>query len=114
MPMFVIAKKGIEEDGKNPTMLYGYGGFNVNQTPASRRRATCLLRARRRLGVAILRGGGEFGEDWHKAGMLEKQAERLRRLHRRARERSSTRRYTDPAHLGIIGGSNGGLLVAPL
>ena len=86
VPMFLTHKKGLKLDGKNPTLLYGYGGFNISLTPgvlASPRSRGWRWAASTR--VANLRGGGEYGEDWHKAGTKLAEAERLRRLHRRGR-----------------------------
>jgi prolyl oligopeptidase len=111
VPMFVIAKKGMKRDGKNPTILYGYGGFNVNQTPAFSARALASVQRGAVWVTAILRGGGEFGEEWHKAGMLEKKQNTFDDLFACA-ETLFKENFTSPERLGVIGGSNGGLLVA--
>ncbi|MBS2012457.1 MAG: S9 family peptidase [Deltaproteobacteria bacterium] len=111
VPMFVIAKKGLKKDGKNPTVLYGYGGFNVNQTPSFSARALSSVMKGAVWVTAILRGGGEFGEDWHKAGMLEKKQNVFDDFLACA-ETLVKEKITDSSHLGVIGGSNGGLLVA--
>ena len=111
VPMFVIAKKGIKRDGSNPTVLYGYGGFNVNQTPAFSARALASVNRGAVWVTAILRGGGELGEDWHKAGMLEKKQNVFDDFIACA-ETVVREKLTSPDRLGIIGGSNGGLLVA--
>ena len=111
VPMFVIAKKGIEKNGKNPTVLYGYGGFNVNQTPSFSARALSSVMKGAVWVTAILRGGGELGEDWHKAGMLEKKQNVFDDFIACA-ETLVKEKITSPAQLGVIGGSNGGLLVA--
>jgi prolyl oligopeptidase len=111
VPMFVIAKKGMKRDGKNPTILYGYGGFNVNQTPAFSARALASVNRGAVWVTAILRGGGELGEDWHKAGMLEKKQNVFDDFIACA-ETVVNEKITSSEHLGIIGGSNGGLLVA--
>jgi prolyl oligopeptidase len=111
IPMFVIAKKGMAANGDNPTVLYGYGGFNVNQTPAFSARALTTVR---RGGVwvsAILRGGGELGEAWHQAGMLEKKQNVFDDFIACA-EALVSEKITRPERLGIVGGSNGGLLVS--
>jgi prolyl oligopeptidase len=111
VPMFVIAKKGVKRDGKNPTVIYGYGGFNVNQTPAFSARALTSVQRGAVWVQAVLRGGGEFGEDWHKAGMLEKKQNTFNDLYACA-ELLFKEKITSADHLGVIGGSNGGLLVA--
>lgn len=111
VPMFVIAKKGLVKNGQNPTVLYGYGGFNVNQTPAFSARALTTVRKGAVWATAILRGGGELGEDWHKAGMLEKKQNVFDDFYACA-EHLVREKITTSERLGIIGGSNGGLLVA--
>ena len=112
VPMFIVGKKGLKLDGTNPTLLYGYGGFNISLTPGfSRRHDLPGWRWAASTRWPNLRGGGEYGEDWHQAGTQAQEAERLRRLHRRGRvadRRTSTRRREK---LAIRGGSNGGLLV---
>jgi prolyl oligopeptidase len=111
VPMFVISKRGLKKDGNNPTVLYGYGGFNVNQTPAfSARALTSVMRGAVWV-TAILRGGGEYGEDWHKAGMLEKKQNVFEDFYACA-QKLFDEKITNPDKLGIVGGSNGGLLVA--
>ena len=110
VPMFVISKKGMKRDGKNPTILYGYGGFNVNQTPSFSARALASVNRGAVWVTAILRGGGELGEDWHKAGMLEKKQNVFDDFIACA-ETVVSEKITSPSQLGIIGGSNGGLLV---
>ncbi len=72
VPMFVFHKKGIKLDGKNPTLLTGYGGFNVSLTPSFSGARYLWLEHGGVFAVANLRGGSEFGEDWHRAGMLDK------------------------------------------
>ncbi len=112
VPMFVIAKKGgLTKNGENPTILYGYGGFNVNQTPGFSVRALASVRRGAVWVTAILRGGGELGEDWHKAGMLEKKQNVFDDFYACA-ELLVRERITKPERLGVMGGSNGGLLVA--
>jgi hypothetical protein len=98
--MFVVSKKGIEKNGKNPTLLTGYGGFNVSLTPGFSRSMYLWMEHGGIYAVANLRGGAEFGEDWHRAGMLEKKAKRLRRLHRRRRisDRAEIHRQRSPRH----------------
>jgi prolyl oligopeptidase len=111
VPMFVIAKKGMKRDGTNPTILYGYGGFNVNQTPSFSARALASVNRGAVWVTAILRGGGELGEDWHKAGMREKKQNVFDDFIACA-ETVVSEKITTSDRLGIIGGSNGGLLVA--
>lgn len=111
VPMFVVAKKGLARDGKSPTVLYGYGGFNVNLTPAFSARALASIQHGAVWVTAILRGGGELGEDWHRAGMLEKKQNVFDDFFACA-EALVREKITTPERLGVIGGSNGGLLVA--
>ena len=111
VPMYVIAKKGMKKDGKNAAVLYGYGGFNVNQTPAFSARALATVRHGAVWVTSVLRGGGEMGEDWHKAGMLDKKQNVFDDFIACA-ETLVKEKITTPERLGIIGGSNGGLLVA--
>ena len=102
IPMFVV-KGRTPKDGSLPFMLNGYGGFNVSHDAVLRRRSR-VAREGRRVASAILRGGGEYGEDWHQAGMLAQEAERLRRLHRRGRGAGRRRGDTAPDRLAIGGG----------
>jgi prolyl oligopeptidase len=111
VPMFVISKRGLKKTGKNPTVLYGYGGFNVNQTPAFSSRALASVRRGAVWATAILRGGGELGEDWHKGGMLEKKQNVFDDLYACA-DQLFKAQIASPETLGVVGGSNGGLLVA--
>ncbi|AKV03244.1 Prolyl endopeptidase [Labilithrix luteola] len=111
VPMFVIAKKGLVKNGENPTVLYGYGGFNVNQTPAFSARALASVQRGAVWVTAILRGGGELGEDWHQAGMREKKQNVFDDFYACA-EALVKEKITNSSKLGIVGGSNGGLLVA--
>lgn len=111
VPMFVIAKKGFKRSGKNPTVLYGYGGFNVNQTPAFSARALALVKRGAIWATAILRGGGELGEEWHKGGMLDKKQNVFDDLYACA-DTLFKEKIASPESLGVMGGSNGGLLVA--
>ena len=110
VPMFVVHKKGLKCDGSNPTYLYGYGGFNISLTPTF---SVPLIAWLERGGVFAqpsLRGGGEFGEDWHQAGMLEKKQTVFDDFAAAARFLIAEK-VTSPKKLGIGGGSNGGLLV---
>ena len=111
VPIFVIQKKGAHHEGKTPTVLYGYGGFNVNQTPAFSTRALLTVERGGVWAIAVLRGGGEFGESWHRAGMREKKQNVFDDFIACAEELVA-RKITSPDHLAIMGGSNGGLLTA--
>lgn len=109
-PIFITYKKGIKRDGSNPTLLYGYGGFNINMTPSFNPGRTVWLDHGGVYAVAVLRGGGEYGQAWHKAGTkLVKQNVFDDFL--AAAEFLIAENYTAPKHLAIYGGSNGGLLV---
>jgi len=110
VPMFVFHKKGLDLNGKNPTMLTGYGGFNSSMTPAFIASRYLWLEQGGVYAVANLRGGAEFGEDWHRAGMLDKKQNVFDDFIAAA-EFLISQKYTDKDHLGIIGGSNGGLLM---
>jgi prolyl oligopeptidase len=113
VPMFVVSKKGIEKNGKNPTLLYGYGGFNVSLTPSFNRSVYLWMEHGGIYAVANLRGGSEFGEDWHRAGMLEKKQNVFDDFIA-AGEYLIAQKYTDRNHLAIYGGSNGGLLMGAM
>ncbi|MES2739709.1 MAG: prolyl oligopeptidase family serine peptidase [Pseudomonadota bacterium] len=110
VPMFIVAKKGIKLDGSNPTYLYGYGGFNYSLTPSFSVANLAWMEMGGVFVMANLRGGGEYGEDWHLAGT---------KLHKQnvfddfigAAEWLVANQVTSPAKLAIGGGSNGGLLV---
>jgi len=113
VPMFVVSKKGTEKNGKNPTLLTGYGGFNISLTPAFNRSMYLWMEHGGVYAVANLRGGAEFGEDWHRAGMLEKKQNVFDDFIA-AGEYLIAQRYTDKDHLAIQGGSNGGLLMGAM
>jgi prolyl oligopeptidase len=110
IPMFVLAKKGLALDGNNPTYLTAYGGFTVSMTPQFS--ATAVLWAENGGVYAVpnLRGGGEFGENWHKAGMMEKKQNVFDDFIAAAHYLIENK-YTSSQKLAIAGGSNGGLLV---
>ncbi|MFK7913274.1 MAG: prolyl oligopeptidase family protein [Pseudomonadales bacterium] len=110
VPMFVVHKRGLQLDGSHPTILYGYGGFAVSLTPGYSTARTAWLEAGGVYVVANLRGGGEYGNDWHKAGTkLNKQ--NVFDDFIAAAEQLIAAGYTSPQHLAVMGGSNGGLLV---
>ena len=111
VPMFVVSKKGLEKNGRAPTLLSGYGGFNVGRTPFFNRNVMLLLLEQGGVYVDVqLRGGNEFGEDWHRNGMLEKKQNVFDDFIAAA-EHLIAEKYTDTEHLAIQGGSNGGLLM---
>ncbi len=111
VPMFITHKKGLELDGTNPTILYGYGGFDVSLTPFFSSVRLAWLEQGGVFAVANLRGGGEYGQPWHEAGMLD-QKQNVFDDFIAAGEFLTSEGYTSPEKLAIQGGSNGGLLVA--
>ncbi len=110
VPMFITHRKGIVLDGSNPTYLYGYGGFKISETPEFSVSSLVWMEMGGVYAVANLRGGGEYGEEWHQAGMKLKKQNVFDDFIAAA-EWLVSERYTSPSKLAIGGGSNGGLLV---
>lgn len=110
VPMFIVSKKGLVLDGTHAALLYAYGGFDVSTTPFFWSTMFELLDNDGILVVANIRGGGEFGEEWHQAGMLEKKQQVFDDF-MAAADYLVVNKYTSRKRLGIMGGSNGGLLI---
>ena len=110
IPISILRKKGIQLDGKNPTLLYGYGGYGISLTPAFNVTQRIWFDAGGVYAVANLRGGSEFGEGWHRAGNLTRKQNVFDDFIACA-EHVIKRKYTSPDQLAVMGGSNGGLLM---
>ena len=110
VPFFLTAKRGLSLDGNNPTMIYGYGGFSITTLPTYNQPVPAWLERGGIWVTVSLRGGGEYGEAWHKAGMLDKKQNVFDDFIAVA-EQLVKEKYTSPTRLGMMGGSNGGLLV---
>ncbi|MBN1239297.1 MAG: S9 family peptidase [Gammaproteobacteria bacterium] len=109
IPMFLVHRKGLRLDGENPTVLYGYGGFDIAMTPSFLTTWLPWLARGGVYAIANLRGGGEYGADWHRAGMLDRKQNVFEDFYAAAGYLID-QGYTRPERLGIRGGSNGGLL----
>ena len=110
VPMIITHKKGIKLDGTNPTMLYGYGGFSISLTPSFSISNLTFMEAGGVYAVANLRGGGEYGDDWHNQGTKLRKQNVFNDFFAAA-EYLISKKYTNKDRLAISGGSNGGLLV---
>jgi prolyl oligopeptidase len=110
VPLFLVHRKDLKKDGNNPTLLSGYGGFNVSMRPSFRSSIYPWLEAGGVYALAALRGGGEYGKAWHEAGRLHRKQNVFDDFHAAA-EYLVREGYTRPEKLAISGGSNGGLLV---
>ncbi|MFQ5680327.1 MAG: prolyl oligopeptidase family protein [Gemmatimonadota bacterium] len=110
VPMFLVHQKGLDPNGDHPTYLTGYGGFNISRTPGFSSTAAAWVQMGGVYALPNLRGGGEFGEEWHRAGMLENKQNVFDDFIAAA-EWLVDNGYTRPERLAIAGGSNGGLLV---
>lgn len=111
VPMFILHRKDIMPDVAHPTILYGYGGFGIVASPSFKRGFVPWLERGGICAIANIRGGGEFGEKWHKGGIRENKQKSFDDFIS-AGEHLVRQKYTDSKHLGILGGSNGGLLVS--
>jgi len=110
VPLFITRRKDLKKDGSNSTMLYGYGGFDIAMQPSYRTDVPAFLERGGVWATANMRGGSEYGEVWHEAGMFEKKQNVFDDFIAAA-EYLVREKYASPQTLGIMGGSNGGLLV---
>ncbi|HZU78967.1 MAG TPA: prolyl oligopeptidase family serine peptidase, partial [Acidimicrobiales bacterium] len=110
VPIFVSGRRGASRTGSTPTILYGYGGFRISMTPGFSVGSLAWMEAGGIWAVACIRGGGEYGSDWHLAG-AKRNRQNVFDDFMAAAEQLVDSGYTSPANLGIMGGSNGGLLV---
>lgn len=110
VPVFLVHKRGLEKNGDHPVLLYGYGGFNIPMRPSFSTRAAAWLELGGVYAVACLRGGGEYGNEWYRAGTLERKQNVFDDFIAVA-EDLVDRKITRPGRIAILGGSNGGLLV---
>lgn len=113
VPVNILVPPGIELDGSHPTIVTGYGGYGVSRTPRYKQSHGPLLERGVVIAVANLRGGGEYGEEWHRQGNLTRKQNVFDDFHA-VTQHLVERGYTNPDKLGIIGGSNGGLLMGAI
>jgi prolyl oligopeptidase len=113
IPLNILFRKGVKRDGQNPTLLYGYGGYGISMSPNFDFTRRLWFDHGGVYVVANIRGGGEFGEDWHKAGNLTKKQNVFDDF-AAAAEYLTKEKYTHPEKLAILGGSNGGLLMGAM